>query len=57
MAGRCPHCLSNDQMVHGRLIFLILLLIGILALGHYYSDKETTSSVKEKKVEEVYESK
>lgn len=54
MAGRCPHCLSNDQMVHGRLILLILFLIGLLVAGHYYLDEEPVAP-QNKKTEGVYE--
>lgn len=57
MAGRCKYCLSNDQMVHGRLILLLLFIIGVLVFGHYYLDEEITSPVTQKKVEEVHESK
>lgn len=56
MAGRCPYCLSNDQMVHGRLIFLFLLIVGVIAFGYYYS-KDDTDSTQNKKVEKVYEPK
>jgi len=36
LAGRCPHCLDQDQGVHGRLIFLVLLIVALVIGGGYY---------------------
>jgi hypothetical protein len=34
-AGRCPHCLDEDQGVHGR-IFIMLLVLAALVVAAFY---------------------
>lgn len=36
LAGRCPHCLDENQGVHGRIILLIILLVGLFVGGKCY---------------------
>ena len=36
-AGRCPHCISEGQGVHGRFILLLLLIIGLVVFAKWYT--------------------
>jgi len=36
LAGRCPHCLDENQGVYGRIILLILFLLGLFVIGIFY---------------------
>jgi len=38
LAGRCPYCRDEDQGVHGRIVLLILFIIGIVISAHYKDD-------------------
>jgi hypothetical protein len=46
LAGRCPHCLDENQGVHGRIILIILLFVALFIGGKCYLnslEKETES--------------
>lgn len=35
-ANRCPYCTDDNQGVEGRIIFVIIMLICLILLAHWY---------------------
>jgi hypothetical protein len=44
MAGKCPYCLEQNQMVHGRVGFLLILIIGALVGGKCYFEGKNSAA-------------
>lgn len=54
LAGRCPYCLDENQFVYGRILLVILLLVGLFVGGIYYLDgKETESSTRQELIQQL----
>lgn len=51
LAGRCPYCLDQDQGVHGRFIFLLLLVVALIVGGNYYLEHKNDSPSKKELIE------
>lgn len=43
LASRCPNCIDNHQGVWGRIILVLLLIVGVFIGAKYYSHRKETN--------------
>jgi hypothetical protein len=55
-AGRCPYCIDENQGVHGRVILLLIFLVGLIWFAHSFDNEvRTTKDIDQKLMREFEE--
>ena len=54
LAGRCPYCRDDDQSTYGRIILLLIFIVGVFLLANYrteiFGTNKTNSSEKQYRI-------